>query len=834
MEILESVTLRAGSILREGVPPQVLLDIASDVHQPESKQTTDMAIAILLNAVVFHFSIEGHPDIPMGDRIRKQKFSKSSVLESWEQILQVNYWAIFAIANRILQRIPARTVPDFFNVLVSGAEKLVSLGASSFHDLSGRMFQKLISDRKFLASFYTLPTAAQLLAELSVSRLNIDWSDPRAILSLRVADFACGTGALLAAVQRDCYIRYRREGGDDIDIHQKMIEQCLIGTDIMPAATHVTASMLASPHPSCIHKDSGIHTLAWGREEDDVYLGALELLENIYAPSLFSPDAVQMSGVPKKMGGGGGGGFFLVPNESLDLVIMNPPYASPTVNQSQDTPVLPFAGMGNDPLTQREMSQKLKRIYSRLGRNSDTAGHGNAGVGANFIDIAHRKLKEEGVLALVLPLTFVNGDSWKDARRLLNRHYNNVRVVAIAGANKHPTRFSADTNMGECLFVGTKHTLKGGGAVFSTIPTLPSNFVQATQCVSEIKKDKNFTESLNDARPLGVLDKAIVFTVAGLCEGRLQWSRIDGTIPLHTASLGDIASLGKGARDIAGRKEDKGRSPFTKRDILDGEVPTFPMLWNHDHTREHYLIVEPDSCGDVREGKLDKAREVWKTSASHLHSNINFRMTSQSLAMCRTPMICIGGDGWPSVFPNVPAHEKSLLLWSNSTLGLIMFWYHGTRQQLGRARISNKRLLTLSVLDTRRLSEQQMESFNVLYEEASELFFLPANEAYRDDNRKLIDTEIFRILKIPEKHLDGLDLLREKWCCEPSVSGTKSTRPSDKRCCRCDNMLSENEKDGIVKKYKKRNVLMGEKYFPQEIADIPVHLWVCAKCNRIR
>ena len=61
------------------------------------------------------------------------------------------------------------------------------------------MFQRLIADRKFLATFYTLPSSAALLAELAAARLDIDWSDCEAVIALRIGDFACGTGALLNA-----------------------------------------------------------------------------------------------------------------------------------------------------------------------------------------------------------------------------------------------------------------------------------------------------------------------------------------------------------------------------------------------------------------------------------------------------------------------------------------------------------------------------------------------------------------------------------------------------------------------------------------------------------
>ena len=44
--------------------------------------------------------------------------------------------------------------------LGEAAERLAGIGATTRHDLSGRMFQNMIVDRKFLATFYTMPCGA--------------------------------------------------------------------------------------------------------------------------------------------------------------------------------------------------------------------------------------------------------------------------------------------------------------------------------------------------------------------------------------------------------------------------------------------------------------------------------------------------------------------------------------------------------------------------------------------------------------------------------------------------------------------------------------------------
>ena len=48
-------------------------------------------------------------------------------------------------------------------------ENVEATGANQAHDLTGRIFQQLIADRKYLATFYTLPASAALPARDSPS-----------------------------------------------------------------------------------------------------------------------------------------------------------------------------------------------------------------------------------------------------------------------------------------------------------------------------------------------------------------------------------------------------------------------------------------------------------------------------------------------------------------------------------------------------------------------------------------------------------------------------------------------------------------------------------------
>ena len=461
-QILEQSIGEAAGKLRETAGANALENMAQSLHQEDGEQTSRMAMAIVANALVFHTAIVEAHGIATIDQLRipgRNDVSKGRLLECWQHILDnINYYPIFRIASDLLLPIPDGTANAVLNRLAQAASDLAGLGATTLHDLSGRMFQRLIADRKFLATFYTLPTSAALLGELAVARLDAetDWSDPDALTGLQVADLACGTGALISAAYRALAVRYRRTGGDDQALHQQMMERALIASDIMPAATHLTASMLSSAHPGTTFGRTRVHTLPYGQQSQEkrhtMALGALDLIEDDAAPSLFGTGATVAHGTSADVETEGSQDMIL-PRETADLVIMNPPFTRPTNHEKAEVPVPSFAGLGKTEDEQRAMAKRLAEIRRRL---ANPVGHGNAGLASNFIDLAHVKTKPGGILALVLPAVCVSGESWKEVRRLLEDEYENLVLVTIAAHGQTDLAFSADTGMAEALVVATK------------------------------------------------------------------------------------------------------------------------------------------------------------------------------------------------------------------------------------------------------------------------------------------------------------------------------------------------------------------------------------------
>ena len=111
-------------------------------------------------------------------------------------------------------------------------------------------------------------------------------------------------------------------------------------------------------------------------------------------------------------------------------------------------------------------------------------------------------------------------------------------------------------------------------------------------------------------------------------------------------------------------------------------------------------------------------------------------------------------------------------------MGLISFWWAGSRQQRTRPELTVTRHPELLILDPRRFTSEKLMKFEEIFQEFREQDFKPANEAYRDKVRQELDRKILvELLEFDQSIMENLEILREQWCHEPSVHGGKKTAP---------------------------------------------------------
>ena len=803
MALLEKRISQAAYMVERDRQPHISThrEIAGLLNQKDCEQTTRMAMAILANAISFHNTISKIHDIKPITEILDPfgNYCQRRLHKEWMYVLrEVNYWPIFEIASKLLSSIRSKVADEVFDRLANAAIDLEKIGATSQHDLSGRMLQRLISDRKFLATFYTLPSSAALLSELAISRLTVDWSNAENITNLQIADFACGTGALLNASYSAVLARFRRTGGDDRELHAPMMEKTLVGTDIMPAATHLTASILSSVHPSLPFLSTRIITLPYGKKEtvagESIEIGALDLITDEEVFSLFRTGQERLVGAK-----GGDTSHVELRHKSFDLVIMNPPFARPTnhAGEHKDIPNPAFAGFSTTEEEQSRMAKKLKDMCV-----GDTAGHGNAGLASNFIDIAEAKIKARGVLALVLPFTFATGTAWASARRLLERFYSDLIVVSIANAQQGGSAFSADTGMGEVLVIATRNEcehMTKPQVTYINLDHRPTSIAEASETARTItnieqKSKKGLLKIGSDLQIghyirsksgfngcAGIRDNEVAQIACEIYNGRLTLPRKNEALDVALLELGEMGRRGPLSRDINGMEKSSQipRGPFDVENIvLSHEKVTFPMLWAHDSKKETRLIVDIDRHGIVRQGHDSKAIKIWDNFAGRLSFNQNFRLNSQPLSACFSSETAIASQAWIGFKCQDISHEVPILLFANSIVGLISHWWRGTRQQVGRTMLKLTSLPHLMTLDPRDFTPVQFAKADEIFDRFKTQDLLPANEAYRDDVRQSLDEAVFvELLGLDRDIIEPLSILRQKWCAEPSVHGGKSTRP---------------------------------------------------------
>ena len=572
------------------------------------------------------------------------------------------------------------------------------------------------------------------------------------------------------------------------------MEETLYGCDVMPSAIHITGSTLSGMQPNVGFGQSRLYTMPYGRQEDgSVAIGSLELLQSSTLMTLFN-----MSDPVLRTGSAGeetaAQALVEAPDGGFDLVIMNPPFTRNVTREGAyaDTVNAAFAAFDASEADQRQMAKQMAVL------SKDTCYHGNAGIASAFAALGHRKLRPGGILALVLPLSATGGLAWQKLRQMLGQNYTDLTVLSIA-ANGRDMSFSSDTGMGECLVIGRKISKSGERACrghFISLEKRVQGFVHASSIArnvlarNQIRRiedgpyggnslmvgDDSVGEMINvpisgdgaSWSAVRISDYSLAQTAYALSKSML-WPPGSPTFnEVKVSHLGEVGKLGMYHLDIIGPPT---RGPFDK--TTPSPTATYPALWNHNARNETRMVCAPDSQLRVRRGMEEKAATVW-SHASCSHINLDFRFNSQPLTATMTDSMSMGGRAWPNVIFNGSIFDYAFTLWCNSTLGLLLFWWHSNRQQPGRGITTIRAVETLPVLDFRALSDEQLSTAQDIFEEFREKELKPAYIADADPNRALLDKRVVcDLLGFGRETYEAVRRLSAKWCAEPSVHGGK-------------------------------------------------------------
>ena len=792
--------------------------------QNAREQTAKMTATMLINALAYQQNLAGYSAEVEANGIKETRTIQSlaqvrkptglhpdDVITEWDNILSINYWPIFHIAKQLLLLIPPTVATRLLAGMANTANAIQD--AIKQNDVAGTVFQRLIADRQTLATYYTRPESTILAAYLAIPD-NLNWEDSETLKNYRIADYACGSGGLVLAAYRRARDLHRNHGGNPDAVHAYMMENSLTACDIMPAAVHLTSSLLSSVAPR--ERYTGTRDVLYpygGTGEVDnkgkpvVDIGSLDLLDlNTTRHQAVLPLNQQMAlGATQERRAI----EVDMPPLSQSLVIMNPPFTTST-NHAADhaKPGNPaFAAFNTTEEEQKAMSDKTKKLAK------GTIGDGNAGLGSHFTAIANNMVKPDGHIALILPLSAMIGGSydgktlwsWQKLRCLLAEKYNDIIIISIAQADAQDSSFSADTDMAETIIIarrlshGEKPRLL---AYFVSLKERPPDKLAAQETTKSIKQviagltkpgaysEVNVGDSsvgtvqLRKISPLdrwttvGIANLGLVQTSEEMARGNLLLPQRLNSISIPMTQMGKIGKVGPLHRDIDGGQQEPERGPFTKLDGANSGTE-WPFLWNRNSQNQQSMGVSPDSHGIIKLKKEDEAHELWQR-ASHLHISNECGFNSSPTCAAFTQQLTMGGRAWPNFLMKTPEMEKATCVWLNGTLGLITFWINSNRSQGARGGTTVTAIPNIPILDVTKLEDQRLQAAVKIYDDLCQKPMLPTNEAHRDKTRQELDRRLLtEVLGLDDNAVEQLAILRNQWCREPTVTGTKNTGPDD-------------------------------------------------------
>jgi hypothetical protein len=373
--------------------------------------------------------------------------------------------------------------------------------------------------------------------------------------------------------------------------------------------------------------------------------------------------------------------------------------------------------------------------------------------------------------------------------------------------------------MGECLLVGCKSTTGSDRATFVVLSERPAYPMLGASAAKQIHRliaggnlrrledgpmggtllhfgDDVIGQAMDAPLPASggwnlarIADLSLAQAAYQLANEKRVWlptmNKSDAcNIPITTIER--IGKIGPIHRDINGRTPQGGiRGPFDTSPVRSGSVPTYPVLWAHEADRERTMSFDADCEGIPRRGSTAPERAalavkvagVWAT-ASHCHFNCDFQFNSQSTGMQFTPRKAIGGRAWLSIGLSSVEQEKALVLWANTSLGMLLRWWHSNKQQSGRGNLGKSTLQTLPVLDVTALKPQQLAGAVALFDAMSGKPLLPLHEIDRDLVRRDLDEKLAQnVLGLSASIFTpggAFDVLRMKMAREPSIRGARA------------------------------------------------------------
>lgn len=771
---------RLSKLLGIGIPKSEEAKAALERRETAAK----VSALVLANAFIFQEQLALTDErVETLRATKKESDLVGATSKHWRWIWEnINYVPIFQLGERILDQLPASpNTTENVKSLLEEAHKICAEQAALRHDLMGRIYHWLLHHAKYLGTYYTSVSSATLLLKVA---FDLDWSidfgSARDLADFKVADLACGTGTLLMASAQaltDAYIKTRAETDRSIEakdlavLHSTLMQNVIHGYDILPSAVHLTASTLALLAPEVAFRQMNLFVMPIGVDHGTPRLGSLDFLESDQLKTQFALDNTHLDATQT---GASKSAYANAKVPKLDLCVMNPPFVSSRYGNRL---------FGSIPEERPKLQKELSRQAKKLGISA------TAGLGALFVPLADKHLKPGGRMAFVLPIALASGESWGAVRKYLADRYHLEMVITSHDPSR--TNFSENTDLSELLFVARKLKSgeKAGETRYVTLKRNPITIHEALDTASrisvalkELDEKRKAVAIKGSGRILGEVTSlpapegtenwtSAIFSQSYLAQVHWHLVRDKSLVlpgvpkmhPIPLCRLDELGELGYDVRDITDAFEvDRTAAQWTP----------YPGFWDHDAGKVVQIAQKSNSFLTARTTaiagrNLKSAASVWGKAGSILLVSRLWPITHKVLATGFADKV-LGNTWWAFSDSALTSEQrKALLLWLNSTLGLL--FYFGRRAITRSAWMQMKKpaWAGMPVLDVLGLDASRLAKLALAYDKLSVATLRPLAQLDADPSRLRIDEAICSALDLP-----SLTPIRELLAREPGLTGT--------------------------------------------------------------
>ena len=546
--------------------------------------------------------------------------------------LAVDYKQILEWSCAIINALPNTSASNaVVEIIAKAAVDIQRTSGNQHHDLVGITFCQSVETAQSDGSMYTTIPAATLLTALLFEEARINWADFEQVTSIRIVDFACGTGTLLIAAAN--YILQSEQTGRPDEVAKAILEQVVYGFDINNRAVFQTATGLGMIAPSVAFSKMHLYSMVLGIDgSKDPKLGSLELLEDTWQLSL-NPrptTGTRIDSTPAP-----------IETETFDMAIMNPPYTRGDIRHKQLSQHV-----------EKKLRQREAQLYEDMPMDQTSNANG-------FFVLAAKHLNGTGGrLAFVAPTAMATNPSASKTRCHLAECFH-IKYIVVS---YDPTRIyqSGNTQIGEMLVImernGGDHTLPTTVVKLTTNPATTSDAVACASSIINGQIAERRWGIVDYVDPHDIKEgnwNAVQFVSNKLYQiaRQMPWQGI----------LGNQVVIGP-----------MGRAIRNARKCNANDINATPVLYDHDVNHCNKLEVEPDCYVNPPPSKPSLINTLRK--ANYLHLAERIRLTTVKCTACRTTLPAVS-SAWTTASIVHLNHiddstaEKAIVMILNSTPG---------------------------------------------------------------------------------------------------------------------------------------------------------------------